>query len=131
MEKNLKQKYEAVAQDYRLELIKKFYPNEEVPYDDSYWVGDEIGGVLELNQDFYDYDTIRYIVDNNVQYDTWEEWYLYCQGVGDFGIKTPTLKAWCEGCPRLSQERIERLAKMRQDLQDLIEENKYFLKGGF
>lgn len=130
MGKTLKQRYEEVAQEYRVALIKKFYP-EEVPFADSYWVGDEIGGVLELNEDFFGFDTIRYIVDNDVLYDIWEDWYQYCQEVGDFGIKTPTLKAWCEGCPRLSQESIERLAKMKQDLQDQIEEEKRLLKGGF
>lgn len=130
MEKKLKQMYEELAEEYRKALVKKFCP-DEMPLSDSYWIGDEIGSVLELHQDFYDYDTIRYIVDNNVQYDTWEDWYQYCQYVGDFGIKTPTLKSWCEGCPRLPQESIERLAKMKQDLQDQIEEDKHFLKGGF
>lgn len=129
MEKTLKQRYEELAEEYRKALIKQFYPNEEVPYDDSYWVGDEIGGVLDFHQDFYDYDTIRYIVDNNIQYETWYNWYQYCQDVGDFGIKTPTLKAWCEDCPRLSQESIERLANMKQNLQDQIEEEKRLLKG--
>lgn len=131
MEKTLKQRYEELAEEYRKALIKQFYSDEEVPYDDSYWVGDEIGGELELRQDFYDYDTIRYIVDNNVQYETWEDWYQYCQEVCDFGIKTPTLKAWCEGCRRLPQESIEMLKKMRQDLQDQIENYKQYLKGGF
>lgn len=131
IEKKLKQRYEELAEEYRKALIKQFYPNEKVPYDDSYWVADEIGSVLELRQDFYDYDTIRYIVDNNIQYETWEDWYQYCITVGDFGIKTPTLKAWCDGCPRLPQENIERLAKMKQDLQDQIEDDKQYLKGGF
>lgn len=130
MEKTIIQRFVEIAEEYRKALVKKFCP-DEMPLSDSYWIDDEIGGVLNLHQDFYDYDTIRYIVDNDVQYDTWEDWYQYCQEVGDFGIKTPTLKAWCEGCPRLSQEGIERLTKKKQDLQDQIEEEKRLLKGGF
>jgi hypothetical protein len=130
MEKTLKQRYEELAEEYRETLVKKFYP-DEVPFADSCWVADEIGGILDLHQDFYDYDTIRYIVDNDVQYETWEDWYQYCQEVGDFGIKTPTIKAWCKGCPRLSDEQVERLVKLKQDLQDQIEEDKQYLKGGF
>lgn len=131
MEITLKQRHESIAEEYRVAMIKQFYPNEEVPYDDSYWVADEIGGVLELRQDFYDYDTIRYIVDNNVQYETWENWYQYCQTAGDFGFKTPTLKQWCSGCKVLSRKQIQRLMKMKQDLQDQIEDDKQYLKGGF
>ena len=131
MEKTLKQRYEELAEEYRKALIKQFYPNEEVPYDDSYWVADEIGGVLELNEDFFGFDTIRYIVDNNIQYETWYNWFQYCQSVGDFGISTPNLKAWCKGCPRLSKEQIDRLVKLKQDLQDQVEEDNRFLKGGF
>lgn len=131
MEKTLKQRYEELAEEYRKALIKQFYPDEEVPYGDSYWVGDEIGGILELNEDFFDFDTIRYIVDNDVQYDTWEDWYQYCKEVGDFGISTPTLEEWCKGCKILPQENIERLAKMKQDLQDQIEDDELYLKGGF
>lgn len=127
MEKTLKQRYEELAEEYRETLVKKFYP-DEVPFADSYWVADEIGGTLDLKQDFFDYDTIRYIVDNDVQYETWENWYQYCQEVGDFGISTPNLKAWCKGCPRLSDEQVERLVKLKQDLQDQIEEDNRFLK---
>lgn len=130
MEKTLKQRYEELAEEYRETLVKKFYP-DEVPFADSYWVADEIGGILDLKQDFFDYDTIRYIVDNDVKYEEWESWYQYCQTVGDFDIKTPTLDAWCKGCPVLSQEQIERLAKMKEDLKKQIEEDKQFLKGGF
>lgn len=131
MEITLKQRYESIAEEYRVAMIRQSYSNEEVPYVDSYWVANEIGDVLELNEDFFDFDTIRYIVDNNIQYETWYNWFQYCQSVGNFGISTPNLKAWCKGCPRLSDEKIERLVKLKQDLQDQIEDDKQYLKGGF
>lgn len=130
MGKTLKQRYEEVAQEYRVAMIKKYYPYE-VPFADSYWVGDEIGGVLYVCDAFIDYNTLRWIVDEDIRYDKWVDWCQYCEIVGDFGIKTPTLKEWCEGRKVLSQEQIQKLAKAKQELQDLIDDDKQYLKGGF
>ena len=60
----LKNKYEAICEEYKDKFIKKqgFSP------DNCYWIADEIGGVLSCNEEYYfNIDEIRYDIDNDIE----------------------------------------------------------------
>lgn len=65
--------YEAVCEEYRRRLCNAW----EIPFDESWWHGDEIGEGLFL-ADWWmplDMQELRYVVDNGV---TFEAWLEYC-----------------------------------------------------
>ena len=127
--------YEGVAEYYAREFRHKYYEDIIDESDiDSYWIGDEKGTTLYVNDNYYDYETIRYAVDNNVPEKTLFEWYDYCCSlwVVDRDIKTPTLNEWCNGYKKKSENDIELLNKLKanvlkaeQELKEAIYEFQY------
>lgn len=64
--------YEQVCEEYRLRLCNQF----EISYSDTYWIVGRVGGILDI-QSYYaiDMDELRYIVDNSMTFEDFEEWY--------------------------------------------------------
>ena len=86
---NLKKNYEKACNAYVDELCKKY----DLDKDDSFWVADQVGGILiigDLSMSFLD---IVYIIDNDVKWETFIDWY-------DYGLEsaknTINLKNWCK-----------------------------------
>ena len=58
----LKERYEAICEEYR----KLFLEKQDFSF--SYWIADEVGGVLSCNEEYYfNMDEIRYDIDNDVE----------------------------------------------------------------
>ena len=121
--KTPKELYDGVAEYYAKEFIHIYYNDGiddigAIHNIDSYWIGDEPGGSLYINDNYYDYETIRYAVDNNVNPDNVFDWYDYCCSIWvvDRDIKTPSLKEWCNGYKRKSEEDIELLNRLKSEV---------------
>lgn len=130
-DKTLKEEFENVANKYRYKLVDMYFADEEGVRPDSLWIGGESGGMLEVNDYFFGFDDIRYIVDNNLPYDVFVSWYDYCLTVGGLNINTPNLKSWHHGCPRLNDEQIANIIKIKQNFENACNEANKFAKGGF
>lgn len=97
---NLKKQFDNTAELYRIELCKMW----EIGYSDTYWIGDDVGGVLDVCADLpLSYDDVRYVVENKVARETVAEWIDYLTAVD--GLKRElyniNLQHWCMGCPRV------------------------------
>lgn len=71
--KGLAKTYEGICEEYRRRLSEAW----EIPLDDLWWHGDEIGGGLFL-ADWWaplDMQELRYVVENGVSFEAWLE---YC-----------------------------------------------------
>lgn len=64
--------YENICEEYRLRLCNQFY----IDWNDTYWIVGRVGGVLDI-QFYYaiDMDELRYIVDNAMSFEEFDEWY--------------------------------------------------------
>ena len=64
--------YEQACEEYRLRLCNQF----GIDWNDTYWIAGRVGGVLDI-QSYYaiDMDELRYIVDNSMTFEDFEEWY--------------------------------------------------------
>lgn len=51
-----------------------------------------------------------------------QAWLEYNVAVADFGIQYINLKSWLLGAPRMSQERIDHLRELRDNLNNTVEE---------
>lgn len=118
--------YARVAEAYARELVNMYFTDEEGPYD--YQWEDSDHWLLNVADNLFTLNDIRYIVDNNVPYETWSEWDRYCQRVSQFDIQIPNLHSWHHGCPRMSEEHIRRLEDMKTELLRLIDEEKERMK---
>lgn len=65
--------YEIVCETYKQRLC------EQLEVTDAYWIGDEVGGCLDIN-DYYvvDMPEIVLLVDNCIGFDEFDEWYGQC-----------------------------------------------------
>ena len=53
-------------------FIKTYYSDS---YDDSFWVGDEIGGVFCISDEFFGFSDMVTLLENKVSYDKMIDWY--------------------------------------------------------
>jgi len=94
--------FENTAELYRIELCKMW----EIRYSDTYWIADEVGGVLDVQGGFLDlgYDDVRYIVDNRINMQETEKWQEYNSDVEYIKLHLShiNLKSWVAGCPRVN-----------------------------
>lgn len=113
------------------ELLKKEYKNAANKYIDAllsmyemdsfygYWIADVVGGVYAYGDTyFFNFDDVRYLVDNEIPLDVFEEWSDYCIEAFELGISQPNLQAWVKGCPRATKEEIERIRSIKRQLAE-------------
>ena len=101
MEKNpktyqeVKRRYEDAVNDY----VELFCSHEHID-NDGYWVGDNIGGIMEICDHFLDFKDIKYAVDNETPIDSIFKWSDYVTDIAALGCtKTITYKDWCDDQP--------------------------------
>lgn len=96
----------------------------------GYWIGDEVGGVWELDGSIIlGIKDIIYAVENHiggrVAYDDWRD---YCMDLSELNIEVPSFIEWCEGVKVIGKESLDKLLQMKRDLDKLVEEEKSKLK---
>lgn len=93
--------YEQVCEEYRLRLCNQF----GIDWHDTYWILDRIGGVLDI-QSYYaiDMDELRYIVDNAMSFEEFDEWYEQCMDTEN--ENRINLRSWLMGArPELFKDK--------------------------
>lgn len=117
----LREQWEKACNDYMKELLRVW----ELDTFYAYWVGEDVGGVLDYDGAFsISMEEIIFCVENDVTEDQYEEWQNYICDAAEFGFSTPNLKSWMKGCPRTPPEVFARLRSMKKDLADVVEEEK-------
>jgi hypothetical protein len=69
--KTLKQKYENIVSEY----INHFSNQHKIDFDG--WVGDKVGEVALFGDYFFNFDDLRYAVDNEISFDLLIDWYYF------------------------------------------------------
>lgn len=83
--------YEQVCEEYRLRLCNQF----GIDWNDTYWIVGRVGGVLDI-QSYYviDMDELRYIVDNSMTFEDFEELYEQLTNTDENRIN---IRSWLMG----------------------------------
>lgn len=123
---NLKETFDKLANEYLNCFAEKYFSFDDGSQTEGYWVADEPGGVLEIGDYYFNYDTVRYCVDNDIKYETVVKWYDYCLRVGmvDETLPTPNIKSWVAGCPTYNEKELERLETLKSRIEEQKEELK-------
>lgn len=85
----LKSAYEDICQEYVRRLCEAW----EIPLEEAWWHGDEIGGGLFLADWWYPLgmQELRYVVENNVTHDVWMEYCAYVEAEINNGNERPLI----------------------------------------
>lgn len=68
----LKTKYEKIVNEY----LRIFIEKQGFDAENCYWIGDKIGEILSVNEQYYfSFDDIRFDVDNNVKAELIFRWH--------------------------------------------------------
>lgn len=88
---------------------------------DAEWVDGEPGDIATIG-DYY--VGMRTIIDD-LEMDAPEEefirWYDYCLEAETLGIVSPNFRSWVKGCPRIPEDRLQRLRHLRDELHEETE----------
>lgn len=88
---------------------------------DAEWVGGEPGDIATIG-DYY--VGMRTIIDD-LEMDAPEEefirWYDYCLEADSLGLDSPNYRSWLKGCPRIPEDRLQRLRHLRDELHEETE----------
>ena len=129
MEKSLKEQYDELANAYAQKFCE-IYGFEDYDTHMSIWVADDPGEIACIGDYYIGYNEIRYCVDNQIGWETFDSWYHYRLDCGmiDHDISTPNLDSWVKGCPRMSEEDLEELRKSKLRMHQAEEEFEKSLK---
>lgn len=109
----LKERYKEICDEYLTQFAAAYFDGEA----DTRWIADDEGGIAEVNDYCFGFETIRYCVDNALT-DTDEliGWYDYCLDAYEFNFPAPNFKSWHMGCPRLSDDNLAELRKANKQI---------------
>lgn len=119
--KQLRKNFENACNAYAMELCLQW----DIDNRSCYWIGNEIGGVLEYEGDVHlNMDEIIYIVENGITIGEVYEWQDYCIKAHEYGFNLLNLKSWHKGAPRISEATFEKLDNLKGSLNEEIEKIK-------
>lgn len=112
----LKQDYENACNAY----MRAFCEKHDFSVEDAYWVGDDVGGILNVDDMDFDMETIRTDIDEDAPEEELFKWYDYILDALEFKLTKPNFHAWVHGCPRTNKEWFEKMHKMHEDFANEI-----------
>lgn len=120
--------------NYKANILKSEYKKacdaylhrfcELIEMDEFYadWI--DLGATAEVGDYVVSMQDIMTAVEANISSHKFLEWYDYTMRVGMLGLHTCNLDAWLRGCPRHSEDSLERIELIRAELDRLVDEEK-------
>ena len=84
------------------------------------WVGRDVGGITLCADYYVSMSDILTDIDMDAPDDEYVKYYDYClrvHSIADGKLKVPNYDSWLRGCPRMSEERLQRLEELQQDIR--------------
>lgn len=106
------------------EYLKAFCDKYEFQYEKDAWVGGDYGGVAMIADYFISLEDMRYMLLHNISFSEYLANLDYNLEVIELGLNEINLRSWCNGAPRLSREKLDKLISMRNDVEDVVKEYK-------
>lgn len=112
------------------EYLRLFCEKHDFDFEDAKqgWVGSEVGGIVCCADYYVGMQTIIDDIEMDAPEEEFIKWYDYCSDAGILELPRPNFKSWLKGCPRKSEETINRLRNLRDSFVDAIKEEKDRLK---
>lgn len=113
----IRKRYENAVHEYCLAFCQK----HGYDYNPDDWVGGDIGGVLNINDDyFFDFDDIRYDIDHDIAEEVFLQWYDYKTRVNLVqGAYPVNYRLWCNGFRPYTAEQLKTMGEIQYHIRDL------------
>jgi len=120
--KKIKNQYDSSVESYIVTFKNCYFKNVEC---EDYWIGEEIGGVFFINDYYFNFDDIRYAIDNQVCGTELFAWHNYVVNIETNNSETqiPTLKEWWESKNNTDKRLKYELSLYRKNIMDFKKEN--------
>jgi hypothetical protein len=118
--KNVKKNYGDACNEY----LRLFCKKHGFDFEHDVWVAGEIGDIAFVGDCFVDMRTVITDIDFDAPENEFGRWYDYCMRIGELGEPSPNFRAWLKGCPRKSDEELDRLTPLRYKIEGLRSEFK-------
>lgn len=121
--KQLEDRWTSICNEYVKEFCKRHEYDSE-PDVDWYWIADNPGTLIEINDMFINMETIRYDVDKNVPEEKFEQWYWKNLELTELGVEHwLNYSSYCKGAPDIyTGERLKQLRCLKLKLDHDREE---------
>lgn len=104
--------------------MKAFCEKHDFSIEDSFWVGDNVGGIAFVGDFNFCVATIRTDIDEDAPEEELMKHYDYSLNATEFNLGIPNFHAWIHGYPRASKEWFLKMRKMREDFENAIKEER-------
>lgn len=88
---------------------------------DAEWVAGEPGDIATIGDYYVDMRTIIDDLEMDAPEEEFIRWYDYRLDTHELGITSPNFRSWVKGCPRIPEERLQRLRDLRGALKSEID----------
>lgn len=85
------------------------------------WVGGDVGGITLCADYYVSMSDILTDIDRDAPEEEYVKYYDYCLRVGSIAggeLTTPNYDSWLRGCPRISDEQLQRLEEFQSGIRD-------------
>lgn len=85
------------------------------------WVGGDVGGITLCADYYVSMPDILTDIDRDAPEEEYVKYYDYCLRVGSIAggeLTTPNYDSWLRGCPRISDEQLQRLEEFQSGIRD-------------
>ena len=106
------------------EYLRLFCEKHEFDYEDARnsLPNRRLLDVVCIGDYFVDMRDIITDIEQDASEDEYEKWYFYTLDAHNLGLTAPNYQSWLKGCPRCSQEDINRLFKLKKDFEGAVKE---------
>lgn len=103
-------------------IVKAFSKRYEVYCDTSDWVAEKVGGTICINEEFYlSIEEMILMFKTNISWDEYLRYWDYSYDCATLGLTNMNLESWIKGAPCHSKEIRDKIRKMREELNELID----------
>lgn len=108
------------------EYLRLFCEKHVFDYEDAKdgWVAADVGSIVCCGDYFIDMRDIITDIEQDAPEDEYGKWYFYTLDAHNLGLTMPNYSSWLKGCPRCSQEEINRLYDLKHEFEQAVEKEK-------
>lgn len=115
-------KQKELQYDFRVAVaayVQEFCGKHGWKYKPEDWVAGDVGGVIEINDMFINFDDIRTDIDHEFDKDAFVEWFNYEQRVTELGCTQHiNYKSFALGAPRpYGEEVLDKIGELKKEVE--------------
>ncbi len=116
---DLKEQFKLICNEYMFRFAKKQGISWDKFDETNCWVADAPGTIACVNDCFFDFEDIRYDVDNNIEQEKIFKWYYNYIEREQLGLRYMNYPSFCKGAPDpIPAEKLAEIQELRKQVTE-------------